>query len=176
MKLLYFTVVFGLGYQVIAQKLEYNSAYVVENKTFIISEKIGESGFMIDNKEGINSEANYKWFILHQGNFDRNQLSDILLDVFPKERIIELQQKDQRNNPAFGMTWHIDRSGNVCAITYRLFKATNIRLKEFSDLEDVIKSEMKVTDFLLPDTEVRDYYTLTFHVRLSKVLDGSFAK
>lgn len=176
MKKLLLILLIVFGHQLMAQKLGFEKELTVNNKEFITSKKIRKNGLTLDNKDNINLKSEYKLFILREAKYDREKLSKVFLDVFSTDRIVELQEKTNNGNPAMGMTWHIDRSGNVCSVTYRLLADTHIKLEEFSELEDKIKENIKATDFLVDGMEQLDYYSLTFHVKLSKILDGSFVR
>lgn len=163
-----------LVHQACAQKLAYDKTLTVDGKAFVTSKKIRKKGLTLDNKKNINLKDGYKLFILRDATFDKEKLSEILLEVFPKERIADLQGLVDNSNPSFGLTWHIDQDGTICSVTYRLSIDNPITLTEFSNLEDEMKKHITVSDFVHESTEVPEYYSLTFHIKLSRVLEGSF--
>ena len=166
-----------IGSQLTAQKLEFNKEYVLNKKVFKTSEKIRSDGLTLNNAKNINLQEGYELYVLINTTYDRFKLSDILLNTFSKERIDELKLTSNNSNPAFGMTWHLNQEGTICSITFRFLRSENqIKLEEFSQLEDQLKEEIVVTDFLTEDNKGRNYYSLTLFVNLSKVLDGSFVR
>lgn len=162
--------------QLWCQELEHGKEYSVNGKKFVTSKKHRTKYLTLDNLTNVNLKDGYDWYILQEAKYDRNKLSNVFLEVFTTDRIKELQQLTENSNPAIGMTWHIDRTGNVCSVTYRIRADTKISLNEFAQLEDRIKSEIKITDFLFDHMEQLEYYSLTFHIRLSRILDGSFLR
>lgn len=163
-----------LGHYSKGQNLLEDEKLEIGDKKFIVDQR--KNGFTVDNVRNVNLKDGYEWHVLLEGKFSRQKLSEILLDVFPEERILELQEITPNKNPGLSFTWHIDNDGKICSVTYLLQRSNHMELKELSELEDKIKAEILVTDFLSKNVEKRDYYTLTYHIRLSKVLDGSFVK
>lgn len=174
MKKLLMILLVVFGHQMCAQKLVYNKTLTVDGKEFVTSKKIRKKGLTLDNKDNVNLKDGYKLFILRDATFDKEKLSEVLLNVFPRERIAELQGLSSNASPSFGLTWHIDQDGTICSVTYRLSIDNPITLIEFSNLEDEMKKLITVSDFVHEGTESPDYYSLTFHIKLSRVLEGSF--
>lgn len=162
------------GHQMCAQKLAYNKTLTIDGKEFVTSKKIRKKGLTLDNKDNVNLKDGYKLFILRDAIFDKQMLSKVLLEVFPKDRIEELQGLFDNSNPSFGLTWHIDQVGTICSVTYRLSIDNPITLTEFSNLEDEMKKHITVSNFIYESAETPEYYSLTFHIKLSRVLEGSF--
>lgn len=134
------------------------------------------NGFTLDNENNINLKEGYEWNVLLNAKYDRHLLQKLVLEVFPTNRINELQNKTSNKKPSIHLIWHINPSGEICSVTFLLQDSNVINISEFSSLEDKMKQYIKVTDFKKDDSFSKDFYTLTFRIRLSKILDGSFVK
>lgn len=162
--------------QIMAQKLEYQKEYRVDNKTFVTGEKGKKTYITLENKNNLNRKSGYDALNLVDARFDRQKFADLVLQVFPEDRIDELKKTASYGVPAFWVTLHLDRSGKISAISYLLDKNIGFKLSEFSDLEDLIKKEIVLQNLEWSDLKGYDCFMVTLVVSLPKVLDGRFVK
>ena len=166
----------GFCSQILAQKLDYEKEYTIGDKSFVTSKKGSESALAIENKSNLNRKSGYDALSLMDARFDRQKFADLVLQVFPEDRINKLKKTASYGVPAFWITLHFDRSGKISAIAYLVRENTSIELVELSLLEDLIKKEIVLKNLEWSDLKGYDRFMATFHVSLSKILDGRFVK
>ncbi len=162
----------ALGYNAFGQQQIRDYQEVQHGEKVFLIDSVSTKVLRIANKQSVNLKPNYVFYNLSKAKFDGEQLASIVKSIFPQQKLDELQSKGLAANPFIGVTLHINRSGRICSVNYMLGTNTGITLAELSILENRMKKELVIEDFLFEDMEQLNYYSLNFSIRPQWVLEG----